>query len=232
MTDDDRANVGRPSAVPAWHPLALVGLVLLVSSTGILLSASHHEVAGVPGPRIVGAYVPMLFVSWGLLLYVCRVGRARFEFTELAGLRAYTPARAAGDVALALTAALVILGGEALWHAAFENARSAAVELLLPSTPAERAVWCVVAVSVGVSEEVVYRGYLATELARFTSSSSAGVLGQALLFAFAHADQGAGTALRFFCYAAGLGALARVRRSLMPGILAHVGLDLLAGLTR
>jgi hypothetical protein len=36
---------------------------------------------------------------------------------------------------------------------------------------------------------------------------------------------------RFFVYAVGLGALALGRRSLVPGILAHAGLDLFAGLS-
>jgi uncharacterized protein len=175
--------------------------------------------------------VPFLLTSWGLLLYVCRVGRRRFAFTELVSTGAYTPSRAFMDLVLACCVAAVLIGSEVVWHAVFGGARNPAAQASLPTTPLEHAVWCVVAVSAGISEEVVYRGYLTTELTRFTASRAGGVLGQALLFALAHGEQGGGAMLRFFFYAVGLGVLALARRSLVPGILAHVGLDLVAGLS-
>jgi len=216
--------------VPAWHPAALIALMLLVSATGSLLSARHSALQVAHGSLILRAYVPLLLVNWGLLVYVCRAGRARFVFSELVRSGAYTPSRALTDVALACCAASLLLGGEILWQWAFGSVRNAAAEALLPSTFLERAVWCLVALSAGVSEELVYRGYLSTELTRFTASRAGGVFGQALLFALAHGEQGGAAMLRFFVYAVGLGVLARARRSLVPGMLAHVGLDLMAGL--
>ncbi len=232
MSDDPGVRAVHASRVPAWHPAALVALMLLVSAVGTVLSSRGSELTAPHGPLVLRAYVPFLLVSWGLLLYVCRVGRRCFVFTELVAAGAYTPWRAFVDVALACGGAAVLIGAEVVWHSAFGGARNPAVEALLPSTPLERAVWCVVAVSAGISEEVVYRGYLVTELTRFTASRAGGVLGQALLFALAHGEQGASAMLRFFCYALGLGVLARARRSLVPGMLAHIGVDLLAGLSR
>lgn len=222
-----------PNAVPAWHPAALVTLILLVSATGALLSAPPTA-PPMHGTRIGQAYVPLLLVNWGFLLYVCRIGRPRWAFSELAGLRAYTPftpSRVVRDVALAVVAAAALIGGELAWQLVFGMTRNAAASAMLPQTSLERAVWCAVAVSAGVSEELVYRGYLVAELERWTASPLAAVLGQALLFSLAHGQQGMGAMLRFFAYAAGLGALALARRSLVPGILAHVGVDLVAGLS-
>lgn len=227
--DQPRRTAGA-NAVPVWHPLALVALIVSVAVAGRLLPANAHELHG-RGEPIAGAYVPMLLVNWGLLLYVCRVGRPRFAFAELAGLRAYTPRRAVGDAALALLVAACLFGGETAWEIGFGSPGSSATDALLPSTLVERIVWCAVAVSVGISEELVYRGYLATELARVTTSPLAGLLGQALLFAVAHAEQGGTTMLRFFVYAVGLGVLAIKRGSLVPGMLAHAGIDLYAGLS-
>jgi membrane protease YdiL (CAAX protease family) len=231
LTDDRGVGAARAALVPVWHPAALVALMLLVSAVGGVLSAQQHAL---PAPRggslVVRAYVPLLLVSWGLLLYVCRVGRSRFVFAELVASGAYTPRRALGDVALSCLAASMLIGGEVAWQAAFGAARNAAAEALLPSTALERVVWCAVALSAALSEEIVYRGYLATELTRWTASRAAGVLGQAALFALAHGEQGGGAMLRFFVYASGLCVLARARRSLVPGILAHAGVDLLAGL--
>jgi membrane protease YdiL (CAAX protease family) len=219
-----------PRTVPAWHPTALVALMLLVSAAGSVLSARHSTLAEPHGPLILRAYLPLLLVSWGLLLYVCRVGRPRFVFGELVRSGVYTPSRLLSDVALGCCAGAALIAGEVGWQSAFGSARNAAAAALLPSTSLERAVWCVVALSAGVSEELVYRGYLALELTRFTGSRAVGVLGQALLFALAHGEQGSGAMLRFFVYAVGFGVLARARRSLVPGMLAHVGVDLIAGL--
>lgn len=232
MTDDRGASVARVDAVPAWHPALLVTLLLLVAAAGGVLAATHRELTVPNGSLVLRAYVPSVLVSCGLLLYVCRVGRPRFVFSELAGSSGYTPGLALVDVALACVAAGMLIGGEVAWQAAFGGVRNAAAAALLPSTPVERVVWCAVAVSAGVSEELVYRGYLARELARFSGSRAFGVLGQALLFALAHGEQGGGAMLRYFVYALGLGVLAVARGSLVPGMLAHVAVDLIAGLAQ
>ena len=46
----------------------------------------------------------------------------------------------------------------------------------------------------------------------------------------AHGDQGLAVALRFGVYGVMLGALARWRRSLWPGIVCHIGIDVASGL--
>jgi membrane protease YdiL (CAAX protease family) len=231
VSDAREVRAAAPNTVPAWHPAALIALMLLVAATGSVLSARHAELPPPHRSLVLGAYVPLLLVNWGLVLYACRVGRPRSAFTELAGTAGYTLRRACVDVALACCVAAVLLGGEAAWQLAFGAGRNAAAEALLPVTAPERAAWCLVAVSVGVSEELVYRGYLVDELTRASGSRVAAVLGQALLFGLAHADQGSSAVLRFFCYAVGLAVLALTRRSLVPGMIAHVAVDLLAGLS-
>ena len=221
----------RDSSVPDWHPLALVALLVTTAIAGLLLAGRGGESPTPPRALITQAYLPMLLVSWGLLLYVCRIGRPRFALVELLGLNAATPARALGDLALAVVVVAVLLGGEVAWQLVFGHARSAAADALLPSTPLEKAVWCAVALSAALSEEVVYRGYFVRVLSRFTGRTSLAVLGQAVLFALAHGEQGGSTMLRFFVYAVGLGVLAVKRGSLVPAIVAHAGVDLLAGLT-
>jgi uncharacterized protein len=197
MNRDCRADAAEVARLPVWHPSALVTLLVAVAITGHVLSGRAADL----GPQAIGspierAYLPMLLVDWALLVYVCRVARPRLAFAELAGLRGYRTRRGLVDVALALCAAGVIMAGETGWQLAVGSARNASVVALLPSTPSERAVWCAVAVSTGLSEEVVYRGYLTRELARFSGCSLGGVVGQALLFALAHGEQGGATELR------------------------------------
>ncbi|HEX3597493.1 MAG TPA: CPBP family intramembrane glutamic endopeptidase, partial [Polyangiaceae bacterium] len=98
--------------------------------------------------------------------------------------------------------------------------------------PVERLAWVVVATSVGFCEEVVYRGYLQTELSAKTRSVTLGVILQAILFGLAHADQGPWSAIPLAIYGLAFGVMAYLRRSLVPGIICHVGVDLAAGLMK
>lgn len=100
---------------------------------------------------------------------------------------------------------------------------------LLPGNGVERLGWAAVALSAGFCEEVVYRGYLQSQLAWFTRREGAGILLQALLFGIAHGEQGGAAALRSVVYGVLFGVVARWRRSLWPGIVCHVAIDLTSG---
>ncbi len=172
-------------------------------------------------------YAPMLTVQAALAVYVCRVGRPASALSALVGRGWSTVARALGDVALACAAAAVIEVAEACFARA--AGPRGAIASLLPHTPGERAAWTGVAIAVAFGEELVYRGYLQAQLAAFTRRPAVAVALQGILFGVAHTDQGPWVALRFAAYGIGLGALARRRRSLIPGMLAHAGIDVASG---
>jgi membrane protease YdiL (CAAX protease family) len=222
-------RTGEASPPPLWHTLALVALLLGVAAVGTLSSFGQAR-PPVPEERIVGGYLPLLVVNVSLALYVARVGRGRNALGELVGRRWQTARRALTDAALALLAAALIVLTEYAWAAAFGAPDRAWSDALLPTTSLERAAWVVVAVIVGTSEELVYRGYLQNELGVLVRSRAFGLLAQSALFAIAHGQQGASAVARTFVYGMGFGLLARARRSLLPGMLAHGGLDLTAGL--
>jgi uncharacterized protein len=212
---------------PLWHTAVLIALMVAVAVTGTLLARAGSPMAAPSGGRrVVAVYLPMLLVNAGLTFYVSRVGRARNALRSLLGRGWDSVGRAARDLALASAAWLVIEVAES----AFAMWRHAAAPALLPHTVAERTVWVLVAMTVGFSEEVVYRGYLQTQLTAFTRRASVAIALQGLLFGMAHGDQGLAVALRFSIYGFMLGALARWRRSLWPGIACHVGIDVASGL--
>jgi membrane protease YdiL (CAAX protease family) len=214
---------------PRWHTAALIGLMLAVAAVGTTLG--RHGVsneAPARGGRL-GVYLPILLVQWSLALYVCRVGRARNALPDLLGRGWRDVRRAATDTALAAAGWVLIEASEAAFHR-LEPSRSAGVLAILPHTGAERIAWVVVAASVGFCEEVVYRGYLQTQLAGWTGNVAAAILAQAALFGLAHGEQGAAVAARFALYGVGFGVLARWRGSLAPGIVCHIGVDLASGL--
>jgi membrane protease YdiL (CAAX protease family) len=214
-----------------WHTASLVLLIVAVAVTGTLLTRAAPAAPLVPSSsRALGVYVPVLIVQWSLVVYVARLGRSRCVLLSLLGRGWRLPGRAAGDVALALAAWVTIETLTIAWARAFGIQRSAAIVSLLPETGLERAAWVAVAASAGFCEEVVYRGYLQVQLTRFTGSAFAGLVLQAALFGVAHADQGLQAVPRVALCGLVLGALARARKSLWPGILCHVGVDLASGL--
>jgi membrane protease YdiL (CAAX protease family) len=211
----------------------LITLILAVTATGTLLTRGHGASVAAPltsTSAIATLYVQMILVAWGLLFYVCRVGRPRCALRALVGEGWTSVARAAADLALAASAWLLIEACEIGWMRLFATGASASVAAMLPSSGLTRVAWAAVSVSVGLSEEVVYRGYFQTQLAAFTGRVRVAWVLQAVLFGLAHAEQGTGAMVRLAFYGLALGALARWRRSLVPGILCHVWTNLASGL--
>ena len=224
-SETPRAEV--PSLLaPPWHTRALVGLMLAVAGAAVGLGAGASP-SDVASP--VAAYLPLAIVNVGLLLYTCRVGLERSILGRVFSQGPYDWRRVRVDLACAVGVALALIVAESALQSLLGLPESTAAHALLPRTLAEKLAWLLVAVIVGVSEEVVYRGYLQRQLAALSGWLPFGVLAQALLFGIAHGEQGGWAVARFAVYALGLGWLAAARKSLLPCALGHVVVDLLAG---
>lgn len=92
---------------------------------------------------------------------------------------------------------------------------------LVPRTALEMAVWVVVSCVAGTCEEIVFRGYLQTRL-------PIGVVTQAIVFGVTHGYQGARSIVNITVIGLLFGVVAKWRRSLVPGILAHAATDIVA----
>jgi len=216
---------------PRWHTALLVGLIIGVALVGTFLTHRGVRIdapAGA-GSRIVSMYLPLTAVAWGLLVYVCRIGRPRSILPLLLGELWTGIGRASSDLSIAFLVWAIIEASEIAWTRVFGPTSSSA-QALLPQGITDLIAWVFVAASVGFCEEVVYRGYFQTQFKAFTHRSALAIVLQAALFGIAHAEQGAAAAARFTVYGCLLGALAHWRRSLLPGIVCHVGVDLASGL--
>jgi len=78
----------------------------------------------------------------------------------------------------------------------------------------------------------VYRGYLQKQFIALTKSVAAGILVPAMLFGAAHSYQGMAKASAIAVLGAMGGLLAFWRRSVRPGMIAHVLQDVLGGFIR
>jgi membrane protease YdiL (CAAX protease family) len=224
---------GEPLA-PPWHTATLIAVILAVAATGALLASRGAATVAQASPssRVTAAYLPMIVAAWALLLYVCRIGRPRNQLSALLGQTWDSPARAAADIALALSGWFLITTFELAWARWVATGAGASVAAMLPHTWLDGLAWAFVSVSVGFCEEVVFRGYLQTQLTAFTGRAGVAMVLQAALFGVAHGEQGAAAMVRIALYGLAFGALARWRRSLLPGIVCHVWTDLVSGLLR
>jgi membrane protease YdiL (CAAX protease family) len=209
----------------------LASLIVCVAVMGTILSrAAGADAVGVAAPAdVASALAQIAVVQAGLLVYVARVARGRWVLADTTASSWRGRRALAVDAVLAVLAALVILGLETGWTYAFAARPSAASRTFLPHTVAELGAWIAVAVLVAVAEEVVYRGYLQRHLGAILGSPRAGVVASAVLFGVAHLEQGGPFAARAALYGLVFGVLVAWRGSLVPSILAHLGVDVLAG---
>jgi membrane protease YdiL (CAAX protease family) len=82
------------------------------------------------------------------------------------------------------------------------------------------------AISAGIAEELVFRGYLQQQFAALCRNWGAGLVFQAILFALFHGyTQPLATYVQHFCFGLLAGIVAHWRKSLLPGMIGHAWLD-------
>jgi uncharacterized protein len=176
-------------------------------------------------PR-TAAYTSSIISLWVLALVTAAVSRASgfgaadlgFVSLPLAVLSAWTAGLTAAGIA-------VLFGFRLLGFR-----ESPLLRQLLPVTGQERWLFAGVSVTAGITEEIVFRGFLLYVLLLATASLPLALLLSACVFGVVHAYQQPAGALR----AALLGALLALplvlHGSIYPAILAHALIDLLSGL--
>jgi membrane protease YdiL (CAAX protease family) len=102
------------------------------------------------------------------------------------------------------------------------------IMVLLPGTMAERSLWVALSLSAGFCEEFIYRGYFLRQFQHFTGSIVAAIVLQAVCYGIAHAALPFRIVVLVTCLGILFGSVAAWRRTLVPGMLMHAALDLLA----
>jgi hypothetical protein len=169
-------------------------------------------------------------LDWALFLYTwvfVRKGGTRLR--DLVG-GSWSPKSIALDVAIALPFWIVWEWTARVMHGLLGPSTARTVDILLPRTSLEMAVWIAVSVTAGFCEEAVFRGYLQRQFHALTGNAAIAVLAQAALFGIAHGYQGIKNALVITVLGLLYGLLALGRGNLRPGMIAHAWSDLYAGL--
>jgi membrane protease YdiL (CAAX protease family) len=222
----DFGAVGSPR-----HTAILVAVILGVALAGFL--ALRHAAAA-PGPPAEGGaslYLGLLAAEWGLFYYVSRgVRGAGGSVKALISSRPLTAKTIAIDALLGLLLLAALIAVEWLLSKAPGAANGALVQTLLVRRASLIPLWILLAVSAGFVEEVTFRGYLQRQFGAWLNNPWLGVALQAVLFGISHGYQGGVLIVRIAVLGLLFGAAAQLRRSLVPGIVAHSGMDIIGGL--
>jgi membrane protease YdiL (CAAX protease family) len=183
----------------------------------------------------LAVYASTIGFQWAIALVALWRAKARgFSFAML-GLALPSPGRAAG---LAVVLSLVLVAYQlaslrklARLPAERQGFAGLLIRRLFPQNHLEAAVFFAVTLTAGLCEEFLYRGFVLGALAGNAATRPAlGIFGSAALFAVAHLYQGATGLVTTFIWGAGFAAAKVWTGSLLPTIVAHFFVDLVAGL--
>src|SRR5262245_31639694 len=222
----------RPVA-SARHTAILIALFLLLTLAGARFQSAARSGA-VPAPRatpVVPLYLSLMAAEWGLAFYVWRgLKRARTEAREVIG----GPWSSAPAVLDDLASAAGLWGVWKLiglgWNRVFGEGHAASIAGYLPQSALEVVLWVGLSITAGFVEEFVFRGYLLRQLEAWTRRSWLAILLQAAVFGLSHGYQGAQARAKITVFGLLFAIVARWRRSLRPGMIAHAATDVIAGL--
>ena len=213
------------------HTLLVLAIVAVLTLLGI---AQLGTTAVTPGPRSsrVVPYLVLIALQWLWVRFVRAGMNARgHALSELTGGRWASRRQLVSDVLFAIAAFVAAHGAAELLKIALGGVESNTA-FLLPEGLTESALWVCVSIAAGVSEEIVFRGYLQRQLTAVTGSAAAAVLLQALIFGISHGYQGLKSMAITGAYGLVLGLVAWYRGNVRAGMLAHAVTDIVGGLVR
>ena len=189
--------------------------------------------AGVTGARARGYFLTML-TSWGLTACVIALWLAFGRPFGYLRLGIGNPPRS--GIGLALAAVYVVFAW--LQRRAILRKPEEAVETLrcqigradalMPHTPREYRLFQMVAITAGICEEVLYRGFVIWYLAIWITIVPAALV-SSILFGFAHIYIGIPHVIRTMIVGAVFAVVALGTGSLWPAIVLHAAIDLFSG---
>ncbi len=218
---------------PWWHTLLLVLWILFTSWSTARGINSSTAASMTKSSR----YIETMIMQWLVLLYVWfgLFLRGR-KLREILGHTWKTFEDALLDIAIAagfwLTSNVVLLALQAALKMASQQSirdRLSKLGFIAPRTGHELALFFCVAITAGICEEIIFRGYLQRQFIYASRSAVAGIVLSAALFGLAHGYQGPKSMLVLGCYGALFGTMAHFRRSVIPGMITHAWQDSFTG---
>ena len=205
----------------AWQEAALLAVLLAgVPAMALRMSRAREELLRRPRAELYRHSILWQWVLTGAVL-------AAIYFGSTPGLPGLSmPSLRVSVLAAVIVLAMLLAIGRAFAH--WEQETRAIVLKLIPRTPVEKSLFAVLALTAGVCEEFLYRGFVIARLSPLFSVAGASLL-STTAFALTHAYQGRFGMLRAFFMGWALVAAYFWSGSLIPGMIGHSLIDLLAG---
>jgi uncharacterized protein len=209
-----------------------VFLLFILGAVAVVGYYSLHRQGGARQPNHLFTYLITMAWEWLLVGYVYWGLRRRGKrMQNIAGRRWKSASDFFIDIAIAFgfwIVAVFVLSLVA--RAVGANGMSEAARNLAPHGAFESLLWIALAITAGICEETIFRGYLQRQFVAWTRSARVGVILSAVLFGAGHVYQGAKATVVIGVYGLMFGILAEARQNLRPGIITHAWHDAITGL--
>lgn len=224
---ENHAAPGHRLIASPWHTVLVVSTLGLNAYFGTLRAAASRQATNVNRPAVYGR---TMLVEWLLLaLVLAGVWLHGSPMSTVIGDRWRSARQVLNDLGIAIgLLVLSVLVVSMLGPHAHSAGTDPGVRFLMPQTTSEKYLWVLLALSAGICEEAIFRGYLQHQFVAFSRNIPVGIFLSAALFAVCHAYQGLRPALLIGFGGLMSGTVAWWRRSVRPGMIAHTLQDLLA----
>jgi len=239
--DTGNAQVeSKPALIaPLWHTLLITAVILGNSFLGS--SKLAHVGNGAHGSRLLlysGTFILQLVI---ILLIWLGIRLRGVRIRDLIRGRWNTVEDFLLDVGLAvgfLIVSLLLLFGLriALGLIDLHNLQKSENEVmhtlgpLAPHSYLEAGFFVALSVCAGLFEEIIFRGYLQRQSQALANSAVIGIIVSGILFGLAHGYQGWRNMIVIAMFGIFFGIMAQLRKSLRPGMIAHMFQDSTAGI--
>lgn len=227
--DNEQSTVAKTNDLSRLQQILLIIFLIVYPAIQCLLNYINPPDISQIQSRILELYLPSLLLQ--ILVFVV-ITLALFRDNEsltTLGLRRrdFSLANIGIGVAFLIVAVILLnILSRALIY--FGMTTRSDISYLLPKTTLERIIWIILAASAGVSEEICFRGFVITRLARLTGSVWPGAIIGAIAFGVSHSYQGIGGIILIGVYGLMFSLLFLARGSLVPCIVAHTLQDIIA----
>ena len=217
-----------PVAAP-WHTVVVLAAIAVWVFRG-KIQAEHMRAA--INPDRIHLYKRILLTEWlALGLVLAGVWLRGQSLLTVLGEHWRSAREVLRDVGIGLLFLVASITVSSILRG-HGGAADQATQFLLPRGGFEIGLWILVAISAGICEEAIYRGYLQKQFTALTRNVPAGIILSALTFGLATPIRASPRAFPIGVMGAMAGVLAYWRRSVRPGMIAHTIQDVLGAFVR
>jgi uncharacterized protein len=195
-----------------WHS-AIVLLILIGMS---FAGARSGGLPGISAYGRAGGYLVVILSEWLTVAFIWYgVSRRGIGMADLVGGRRARPADVLRDLGIGIAFLLVCGIGvmNALGHL-LGVVDNQAIRQMLPRTSTEMILWCLMSLTAGFCEELIFRGYFQRQFTALAQSAIGGIVLQGIAFGSGHGYQGWKHMLSIAIFGITFGLLAQWRRKI------------------